>query len=111
VINPWSGEAKLHGPDGDRSVASRQRITFETNPGGNYRLVPIDHIPQPSPIPVARNEGPKWPFHQIPGDTIEAYMKRTESFGMLGITKDGQNLTRNKVRKALAEQAKSKGKE
>jgi hypothetical protein len=35
-------------------------------------------------------------------------MKRTESFGMIGIARDGQNLTRNKVRKALAEKAPAK---
>jgi hypothetical protein len=35
---------------------------------------------------------------------------RTQSFGMLGIAKDGQNLTRNREQKALAEQeAKTKG--
>jgi hypothetical protein len=39
---------------------------------------------------------------------IESHMKRTESFGMIGIDKDGQNLTRNKVRKALAEKAEAK---
>jgi hypothetical protein len=35
-------------------------------------------------------------------------MKRTDSFGMIGIAKDGQNLTRNRVQKALAEQARRK---
>ena len=51
-----------------------------------------------------RNVGPKWPFHQGPRDTVEAYLKRTDWFGMLGIAKDGQNPTRNKVQKALKEQ-------
>ena len=56
------------------------------------------------------NIKPKWPFHQGSQDTLEAYLQRTSVFGMLGIARDGQNLTRNKVRKALAEQAKAKGK-
>ena len=56
------------------------------------------------------NIKPKWPFHQGPPDTLEAYLQRTSAFGMLGIARDGQNPTRNKVRKALIEQAKAKGK-
>jgi hypothetical protein len=48
--------------------------------------------------------GPKWPFHQGLGDTVEAHLKRSDFFGMLGIAKDGLNPTRNKVQKALADQ-------
>jgi len=62
------------------------------------------------PIPVARNAAPKCPFHQGPVDTLDAHLKRTAFFVMLGIAKDGQNLTRNKVQKALAEQAQAKEK-
>jgi hypothetical protein len=60
------------------------------------------------PIPVARNAAPKCPFHQGPDDTREAHLKRTTSFVMPFIAKDGQDLTRNKVQKALAEQAQTK---
>ena len=69
-------------------------------------LLPASKIAEPPAIPLAQNRGPRWPFHQSAGDTIESYLKRTDSFGMLGIAKDGENLTRNKVQKALAEQAK-----
>jgi hypothetical protein len=111
VINPWPGEATLSGLEGDRGIAAHQRISFETKPGDVAVLIPVSTISVPSSIPVARNEGPKWPFHQGTDHSIAAYMKRTDSFGMIGIAKDGQNQTRNKVRKALAEQAQSKNKE
>ena len=107
VINPWSDRAILRGPVSDQSVALKQRITFETKPGDTYVLLPASKIAEPPAIPLVQNEGPRWPFHRRAGDTIESYLKRTDSFGMLGIAKDGQNLTRNRVQKALAEQAKT----
>jgi hypothetical protein len=106
VVNPWPGDATLSGSYGDRSVASKQRIAFETKLGDVFVLVPVTKATEPYPMDASRNEGPKWPFHQGANDTIESYLKRTDAFGMLGIGRDGQNLTRNKVRKALAEQAK-----
>jgi hypothetical protein len=108
VANPWPGEVNIGTPSGEHVVARMETITIETKPGDVYVLRPIAEVPDPASIPVARNEGPKWPFHQGASDTIESYMKRTDSFGMIGIAKDGQNLTRNRVQKALAEQARRK---
>ena len=110
VINPWTGGAVLRSPGGTQNLAQTNRFVFPTRPGDEFVLTPADGAARFVPIPVARNEAPKWPFHQSPQDTLEAYLQRTSAFGMLGIARDGQNPTRNKVRKALAEQAKAKGK-
>jgi hypothetical protein len=108
VIVPWPGGASLSCPWGDQRVVEGQRAIFQTKAGDVCSLIPASKVAVLDAIRVRRNEGPRWPFHRGAEDTIEAYMKRTDSFGMLGIARDGQNLTRNKVRKALAEQAKEK---
>ena len=108
VVNPWSGDAVLRVKQETRTQAQTNRFVLATKPGEEFILTPAGAAAKFEPIPVTRNAAPKWPFHQGPEDTLEAYLKRTTSFGMLGIAKDGQNLTRNKVRKALAEQAKEK---
>jgi hypothetical protein len=104
IVNPWSGDAVLRLKQGTRKLAQTHRFVVATKPGNEFVLTPANAAAKFEPIPVARNDAPKWPFHQGPDDTLEAYLKRTESFGMLGIAKDGQNLTRNRVQKALAGQ-------
>ena len=110
VVNPWPGDAVFRSKHGARSLAQTNRFVLSAKPGDEFVLTPTGAAAKFEPIPVACNAAPKWPFHQGPDDTIEAYLMRTQSFGMLGIAKDGQNLTRNREQKALAEQeAKTKG--
>jgi hypothetical protein len=110
VVNPWSGDAVLSTGQETRTLTQTDRFVIATKPGEEFVLTPAASAAKLEPIPVVRNDAPKWPFHKSPDDTLEAYLKRTDSFGMLGIAGDGQNLTRNKVRKALAEQAQAKEK-
>jgi hypothetical protein len=110
VVNPWPGDAMLRTQQGTRTLTQTNRFVVATKPGDEFILTPAVAAPEFEPIPVTRNDAPQWPFHQGLDDTIEKYLKRTRSFGMLGIAKDGQNLTRNKVQKELAEQrAKATG--
>jgi len=109
LVNPWAGDAILRSGQATRTLAQTNRFSIATKPGEELVLTPAGNIAKLDPIAVARNEGPKWPFHIGPDDSIEACLKRAESFGMLGLARDGQNLTRNKINKALAEQAKTKG--
>ena len=59
---------------------------------------------QPALLQAVRNVGPKWPQRSSPHDTAEAYLKRNQGFGFLGITADGQNPARNRVKQALQAQ-------
>lgn len=100
--------SSLHAPAHARLFETLTDYGLIEQLGDEFILTPAVAAPEFEPIPATRNDAPKWPFHQGPDDTIEAYLKRTQSFGMLGIARDGQNLTRNKVRKALAEQQRQK---
>ena len=111
VVNPWPGNVVRCSKPGMRPLAPNHHFVIPTKPGDEFTLTPAGGVLKSEPISVARNAEPKWPFHQGPDGTLEAYLMRTTSFGMLGIAKDGQNPTRNKVQMALKEQKASERQE
>ena len=104
VVNPWTEPVRLSDRGISRTFETTRGITFKTRAGQDYFPRPLSDQPALAVMHSECNVGPKWPFHQGLGDTVEAHLKRSDFFGMLGIAKDGLNPTRNKVQKALADQ-------
>ena len=102
VINPWQEAVRLKAGDRLSALGAETELAFDTTAGEIYELRPVKPGPVAEPIAVERCRGPKWPFHAGPDDTAEEYFKREDqSFGFLGITRDGLNPVRDKVRRAL----------
>jgi len=97
VINPWQEVAVLNSSGGGKEFAPGAPISFDTQAGGTYELRPKSAPPEDDSIALTRCDGPKFPFHNGPDDTVEAYLARTKTFGMLGIARDGGNPSRNAV--------------
>ena len=96
-----AGAALLCGKDGEKRLAAAKVFSFPTEAGGRYVLTPVPAVEKPAFLEAVRNVGPKWPHHSGPNDTAEAYVKRKQGFGFLGITADGQNPARKRVQQAL----------
>lgn len=103
VVNPWSEKVTVEVAGRLRSVGSSLVLSLPTEAGKLYELRPHHVVPDDPPIAVERNTGPKWPFHEGPDDTAEAYLARRDGYGFLGILRDGQNSLRNRVRKATGD--------
>lgn len=103
VVNPWRGKITIKDGGQSQLLKSNAVLNLTTKPGRTYELRPEKSIADGNYIAMARNMGPKWPFHQGSNDTAEAYLQRTNTHGFIGITSDGQNATRNRVRKATGE--------
>lgn len=103
VVNPWQGEARLETGGKSSPLGAAAEFFLETQAGETYELRPHQAVTEAAPISTTRNIGPKWPFHEGADDTAEAYLKRHSGYGFLGITRDGQNPMRNKVKMATGE--------
>ena len=101
LVNPWNGDAVLQGKGSDTPLKTAAIFAFPTAAGVEYVLTPAHSMNKLASLAAAKNLGPKWPQHGSANDTAEAYVKRNQGIGFLGITADGQNPARNRAKQAL----------
>ena len=104
VVNPWpaSRQIILTRSNTAKGEPMPDRVEISLEKGASVVLAPAA-APAAAPVKFERRTGPQWPDVRNTSDTAEAYLDRQSKASLIGITEDGRNPARVKLRRATAD--------